>query len=541
MGAASFQLSAVSFSRFRAWLNMQLKRLKSFTVILALLAAVKFLLPFLINDQFEFHRDELLYLAMADHLDWGYLEVPPFIAAVAKVARFLFGDSELAARFFPALTGALCVLLTAFMARELGGGRFAQVLAAIAFIMAPAYLRTNVLFQPVGFDQLFFMLAAYLAIRLLQRENGSDMLKHVTPEWILLGLVTGFGLLNKYTMLLFPLGFLLGLLLTSQRKLLASRWPWLAGGLALLVVSPNLIWQYLHGWPIFEHLATLSRNQLTNVEPVGFLLMQLLMSFMAFPVWIIGLCFLLFCESGKSFRAIGWMYLAILVLLLLLSGKAYYLLPAYPMLFAGGAVAIEKYAGQPSRGWLRPALIGFLIVANIGTMPYGVPMLSIQNFEIYAKFMAENLGLAEPLRWEDGQFHRIPQDYADMLGWENQAATVAKVFQQLSPAEQTKCSILASNYGEAGAIDFYARKYQLPGAIAYNGSYYLWGPGDARSDILITLGIDREDLLPYFASVVTAAVITHEYARETGVPVNVCRNSNITLSTVWPRLARERY
>jgi len=518
------------------------KSLFSVFAILLSLALIKFVLPFLIHDQFELHRDEFLYLAMSDHLDWGYLEVPPFIAVVAKFARFLFGDSELTARFFPALTGALSVLLTGLIARELGGGRFAQILAAVVFIMAPAYLRTNVLFQPVGFDQLFFMLAAYLAIRLLKRGSGSDKLKLVTPEWILLGFVVGLGLLNKYTMLLFPIGFLVGLLLTPQKKLLASKWPWLAAGLALLIVSPNLIWQYLHGWPIFEHLATLSRNQLINVEPVGFLLMQLLMSFMAFPVWIIGLYFFLLSSNGKPFRAIGWMYLAILILLLLLSGKAYYLLPAYPMLFAGGAVAIEKYAGHPdASGWLRPALIGFLIIANIGTVPYGVPMLSIQNFEIYAQFLVKHFGLAEPLRWDDGRLHRIPQDYSDMLGWENQAATVAQVYHRLLPAEQAKCAILASNYGEAGAIDFYANKYRLPAAIAYNGSYYLWGPGDAGSDILITLGIDREDLLPYFTSVETAAVSTHEYARETGVPVNVCRQSNITLSAVWPRLAGERY
>lgn len=501
--------------------------------ILGYLALLKLLLPLLTSGEFEFHRDELLYIAMGNHLDWGYLEVPPGIAVVAAIVRELLGDSIFAVRFFPALAGAAMVILCGLMARELGGGRFAQVLAAVVFIMSPAFLRSNVLFQPVSFDQFYWTLGAYLVIRLLKKDN--------LKLWLALGAICGIGLLHKYTMLLFGFGLLVGFIATPERKRLLTPGPWLAAALALLVVLPNLIWQYHRHWPLFEHLSALSRYQLAHVEPAGFVLMQILMCFLAFPVWMIGLGFLLFSGEGKPYRVLGWLYVAVLGVLMLLSGKAYYTLPAYPMLFAAGALAIEKYVRQRQRGWLKVALPAFIILGNAGTLPYGIPILPIEPFQNYARFMAQKFGLSEPLRWESGRLHTLPQDYADMLGWENQAAEAARVYHRLSPSEQSRCAILASNYGQAGAIDYYSSKYRLPKAISYHGSYYLWGPGDATGEILVTIGIDAKDLQPYFSEVQPAAIITHPFARENDVPINVCRNAKMTLQEIWPQLASYRF
>lgn len=501
-------------------------------MMLSALALLKFLLPFLAHPDFEFHRDEFLYIAMGEHLDWGYLENPPMIGALALVSRELLGDSLWALHFFPALAGAIVVLLIGLMVRELGGGRFAQALAAFAYIMAPAFMRSNTLFQPVCFDQLAWTLGAYLFVLLLKKE---------TPRrWLALGLALGAGLLTKYTILLFGFALLVSLLFTPERRMLRTKWPWLAAAIALALLLPNLIWQHTHGWPVIEHMQTLSRNQLAHVAPTGFLLMQLLMAFAAFPVWALGL-FFYFSKEGQAFRAIGWSYAVCFAALLFFSGKAYYLLPAYPMLFAAGGVFLEKHILRTQRLWLGPALFGFIFILNFIGLPHGVPLLSLANFEKYAAFTAEHMGLAEPLRWEDGVLHKIPQDYADMLGWENQAASVAQVYRSLTPEEQRQCVILASNYGQAGALQHYAKQYALPQVVGFHGSFYLWGPGRATKKILLTVGIDAEDLQPHFERVEAAGMITHPRARENDVPILICRNAHVSLQEVWPRLASERF
>lgn len=501
--------------------------------ILAYFASLKFLFLFLINEEYGFHRDEFLYIAMRDHLAWGYLEVPPSIAFFAKLSGGLFGDSLYAFRFFPAWTGAATVFIIGLMTRELGGGRFAQVLAALAFIVSPACLRINILFQPVSFDLFYWVMGGYLLIRLLKKSQP-----HL---WIAMGLICGLGLMNKYTMLLFGFGLLVGLLLTYHRKMLLTIWPWLVGAIVFLIILPNLVWQFNHGWPLFEHLQELSRSQLVNVRPSEFMIMQILMNLSTFPIWMIGLYFCLISENGRLYRPLGWMYLSILAILLFLSGKAYYLLPAYPMLFACGSFAIEKFIIRKNWRWLKPAIVTLVVINSIVPIPYGIPIMSVNTFKKYAQFMAENFKLVEPLRWETGEIHSIPQDFADMFGWENQVATTARVFYTLSDEEKASCTIFAGNYGEAGALGYFGDRYDLPKPICVNGSYYLWGPGNSSGEILLTVGISREYLEGNYAEIELAATITHEIARETDIPIYICRNPKTSLREAWPKLKQYRY
>lgn len=413
--------------------------------VLVYLALFKLFLHFLTNGQYGYHRDELLYLALGEHLDFGYVEVPPSIAIFANLSRWMFGDSLFALRFFAAVTGALMVLLTGLMARELGGGRFSQFLASLAVIVSPAYLRSHTLFQPVSFDQLYWVLGAFIVILFCKKKNPKF--------WLYLGLVAGIGLLNKYSMLLFYL----------------------------------------------------------------------------------------FSTAGKPYRVLGWMYVVILLVLLAFQAKDYYLLPAYPMLFASGTLAIDRFIKPGQRYWLKPALVIFVVVNSMVVVPYGLPVLPIKTFEKYAGFMANHIGLSGPLRWETGKIERLPQDYADMFGWEDQVATVAKVYHGLSPEEQSQCIIFAGNYGEAGAIDYFGGADGLPKATSVNGSYYLWGPGGRSGEIVIALGVSREYLESVFDGIALVAVITHEYARENNLPVYVCRNPRITLQELWPQLKIYQY
>ncbi|NIV92593.1 hypothetical protein GWN42_07245, partial [candidate division KSB1 bacterium] len=446
------------------------KYLFSGAAILVYLATVKLLVPFITSSDFGLHRDEFLYMAMGEHLSWGYLEVPPGIAVIAKTSGWLFGKSLAGVRFIPALTGAFTLILTGLIARELSGGRFAQILSALAYLFSLVYLRMNLLFQPVTFDLFCFVLGIYLFTRILKTDKPG--------YWLLLGAVTGLGLLNKYTMLLFGFGLAVGLLLTPYRRYFRSKWLWISTAVALIIWLPNLIWQHTHGWPFFEHMRVLSERQLANVEPVTFLLVQVLMNLYAAPIWLIGLYFCLISDDGKRYRPIGWMYVAILVALLFLAGKVYYLAPAYPMLFAAGAVAIEKHIRRTMRTWLKPVITGLLVLGSATLIPVGVPLLSVESMIRYFEFGAKYMGLKEALRWETGKFHKLPQDYADMLGWQELVAAVAKTYDSLPPEKREQCAIFASNYGEAGAVDYYHKRYNIPKSISHSGSYWLWGYRD---------------------------------------------------------------
>ncbi len=501
--------------------------------ILIILAAVKLLIPLFAHPDFEFHRDEFLYMAMGDHLARGYLEVPPFIALVARFAKFLLGESLYAMRFFPALAGALTLLLTGLMSREFGGGRFSQILAAVAFLLSLIYLRINLFLMPVSFDLFFFVLAVYLFIRTL---NSSRPVL-----WILIGIVAGVGLLNKYTMLLFGFGMGIGLLLTPQRKTLKDKWPYIAAGIAFLIWSPNLLWQFQNDWPFFEHMRILAETQLSHVDPVGFLLVQLLMNLYSSPVWIAGLIALFFSQKLKRYRPIGWMYLSLLAVMLLLNGKVYYLAPAYPMLLAAGAVVIEAFVQRMNQQWIKPVILTILISGSLILLPIGIPVFSVPGMIKYFEFSSRYLGTGEALRWETGKLHELPQDYADMLGWEEMVNTIAKTYHRLPDSLRSDCAIFAANYGEAGAIDYYGKNFNLPRCISKAGSFWSWGYRDYNGEQVIIVGFDREDVLYFYEDVKPGEPFQYPHARESGSPIFISHQPRMSLTEIWQILKKYRY
>jgi len=502
-------------------------------LILILLAGLKFFIHLLAINNYGFHRDEFLYIAQGEHLAWGYLEVPPFIAVVAKFSRILFGDALWGFRLFPVLAGTAMVIITGLMARELGGRRWAIILAAICLIFAPAFLGSNFMLQPVAFDQLFWTLVLFYLIKILKND--------VPKYWILLGFICGIGLLNKYTMLLLGLGIFLGILISAQRKLFSGKWPWLAAALAFLIFLPNLLWQIQHHWPFFDHMEALRKTQLVNVQSFSFILQQILFNFWAFPVALLGWFFLMFSKPAELFRSLGWMVVIVFLVIFALSGKAYYLLPIYPALFAAGAVGLENYFAKQRKMWIMLIISVFIALGNLVIIPYAIPILPVEDFKSYANFMKEKLDLTEPLRWEDGRLYDNRQDYADMYGWEEQAQEAARVFHSLSPTEKQNCVILASNYGFAGALDFYREKYQLPEVISFVGSYFLWGPGQREPAIYIMIGLSPEEIRPYFDEIQLVKFFTHPLARENNIPLLLCRSPRVSLTQLWPELAKYRY
>ena len=509
------------------------ENLRSDFAILLYFALTKFLILLIVNTEFGMHRDEFLYLAMGDHLDWGYLEIPPSLAFFAKITTWFLGDSIFAVRFFPALTGALTLLLTGLITKEMGGKRFAQILAVVCYLFSLLFLRINILFQPVTFDLFYFVTCIYLLIRILKRNEK----KH----WIVLGFFTGLGLLNKYTMLLFGLGVAAALLFTPYRKLYLNKWLWISALIALILFLPNLLWQFSMDWPIFDHLRVLSERQLSNVEPITFVFTQLLMNLYSTPIWLIGLIFCFFSGQDKLYRPIAWIYVTIFAVLLISHGKAYYLAPAYPMLLAAGSAAIEMYIIRTRRSWLKPAIITFVVAGSSTVIPIGIPVFPVETMIKYFNFGKRNMGMAEALRWETGEFHELPQDFADMLGWEEMVAAVAKTYHRLPEDEREKCAIFASNYGEAGALDYYGTSYGLPESISKAGSYWLWGYRDYSGEILITIGLEKEAVANFYENIAQGAEFNFPHARENGIEIFIGRQPKVSIEEMWEILKKYIY
>ncbi|MCB0531083.1 MAG: glycosyltransferase family 39 protein [Lewinellaceae bacterium] len=473
-------------------------------LLLAALVALKLLLHFFTNTQYGFHRDEFLYLDEGNHLGWGFLEVPPLTPLVGKVAVTFFGDSLFSVRLFSALAGAGVVLLIGLMIREMGGKRWAIAFGGLAFILSPSFLRTGTLFQPVGFEHFFWTLCAYILVRTANRGW--------TGNWYWLGIAAGLAWMNKYSIGFFGLALLLGIALTRQRKLLADRRAWMALGIAFLIAIPNLLWQWQHEFPVVHHMTELAQTQLVHVESAGFLMDQLMMQFVGFVVWVPGLLWLLFSKPGQPFRFLGFAFLILLALLLLLSGKSYYSLGAYPMLMAAGGVALGHFFENKNRVW-PGLLLGWLVLTDLLILPLGLPVLPIEQMEKYCDRLAK---YGEEQRWEDGNIHPIPQDYADMFGWEETAATVAEKYHSLPAEKQATCLIYGGSYVHAGLLNYYRKKYGLPEAVSLNSSYVLWAPDSLHFDNMILVDDTWQDSSTYFKHQVFVDSVQYRYARDPG-------------------------
>ncbi len=475
---------------------------------------------------YEFHRDEFLYLAMGDHLRlWG-MDFPPFIAIAGNAERFLFGDHLWAIRLFPALAGAVLVALTVDLVGRLGGGRLAQVAAGVSILLAPLFLRAGALFQPVVFDQLWWTLALWALIR-----RGLDD----EPRWWLgVGAALGVGLLTKFSIAFIAIPLAAATLVTGLRRDLTTRWPWLALGLALLIGHPSIAGQITLGWPFFTQMADLRAAQLERVTWGAFLGEQLLMVGPAALLAAAGAVRLVARPGTSAERAAGLAAAGAFIFLLLLHGKAYYAGPVYPLLVAAGAAWLGgrermRRAARWTLGGLFAAQSGYGIVA----LPMGLPVLPPAPMAAYAARM----GTAEATRTNRGVQLDLPQDYADMLGWSAFADTVARVFNGLPEAERRTASLLATNYGRAGALDWYGRRLGLPPAVAPVGSYWFWGPGERSWQVAVVAGADSADLAGYYREVRRAArmIDPRRVPEERAVTVWVVRDPVELMSEVWPR------
>jgi hypothetical protein len=495
--------------------------LSSALAVPLLFALLKLALHALAVTNFGYFRDELYYIACSKQLAWGYVDQPPFSIALLALNRALLGDSLLALRWLPAMAGAGTVLITGLLVRALGGGRFAQALACLCAVLVPIWLAVDHFFSMNAFDTFFWSLAALLLLRGLDQGR--------VGTWIWLGVVLGLGLLNKTSVLWFGGGAFLGILLTSHRRVLLTRGPWLAAVLAGLLFLPYVVWQVQNGWPTLEFMRNATQHKMVRTGLVDFWTQQItLMSPALFPVWLVGLVSLL---ASRRTRPLGVVFLAVAGLLVASgSSRPNYLAVAYAPLFAAGGTAIERASFLPRRGWLRPVAMAVVLLLGLPLVPVGLPFLPVESYVAYSAVIG-----VRPREQERAREGPLPQVFADMFGWEDLTRRVAQVYNALPLEERKQCGILTHNYGQAGAIDFFGPRYGLPPAISMHNNYWLWGPRGHTGEVLIIVGGARDDPHADFRSVVLADTTSCEYCMpfENGTPIFLCRGLNQPLPRRW--------
>ncbi len=499
--------------------------------IVLFLALAKFLLHCYFNNRYGYFRDEFNYMACGDHLAWGYADQPPLVPLLIKICRWMFGDSLRSIRLVPALATSATVVVTAMIARELGGRRFALLLSALAVVVSPIYLSDGSLLTTNCLEPLLWTGCIYFAVLAVKRNDPR--------YWIWFGVVAGIGLEEKYSIGVLGFGIVVGLLLTEQRRVFLNKWIWLGAAAAFLIFLPNFLWNVEHHWPFVELMRNIKADgRDVALSPGAYFAQQVLIvhPFLA-PIWITGVLTFIFSARFKPYRFLGWCYLAAFTVFAVLKGKNYYLGPIYPVYLASGAVVVESLFARLRQAWLKPALAALLVAGGAWLAPVIMPVLPVEQFIAYMG----KLPFKVPRSEHSHMRAVLPQHFADQFGWEEMVTTVNQAYTRLSPEERPGCGIFAQNYGQAGAIDFFGRRYGLPPALSGHQTYFLWGPRGYSGNCLIVLDDTRESLEEKFEHVEYVGTSDNPYALERNVPVYICRGAKFgALAEIWPSLKKWR-
>lgn len=445
------------------------------------LAIVKFIIPFiLVSSFYELHRDEYLYLAEAKHLAWGYMEVPPMLPFLGWIAN-LFGETMFWVKLWPGLFGAATFIITAKIVTDLGGKTISIVLCFLPFILT-GYIRLFYLFHPNFLDTFFWTLMAFAVFKFIRTNQN---------KWLyLLGFSAGLGMMSKYSTAFYLMSILVGLLITQHRTIFLNKHLYIGGLIGLCIFLPNIFWQYNHNLPLIAHMQELQEEQLQYNTPINFIIGQFLMLLPFLFLWLIGLYFVSFSKEGKPYQTFGWAYILVISILIILHGKNYYSLGVYPILFAFGSYQFEQLRFK-HLNWVKYIPLGLGILLSIYIYPLLLPIAEPAELSNY--YQKAKLNKSGDFIWEDQQEHELPQDYADMIGWEDLASKTAKAYHSLSKEQQTKTLIYCRGYFSAGALNYYAKKFDLPEVYSDNASFLGWMPKKYAINNLILVGKNMPD------------------------------------------------
>jgi hypothetical protein len=490
--------------------------------LIPLLCVFNVILHLLSMRYLEFHRDELLYFSLSNHLALGYASVPPFIGFMAFLAKSIFGFSMFSVKIFPALLSGLFVYLGSRIAKELGGNFYAQILTIIALICTPLGLRAFTLFQPVAFDVFFWTLIYFVILKFINTNQN---------KWLyILGLVIGIALLNKYLIILQLFSLIAILPFTKHRTLFWKPQFYYTMLIALLIASPNIYWQFTNDTPLFTHLSTLEETQLQYVSKSTFLIEQVLLYFTSFFIAAIGFVYLFYQSPKKQLWLFTISGFIVILSLLFMGGKAYYAAGVYPFFIAAGSVFISV---KLSKIWSKLILIIGLVILILPILPFGIPFLSPKQLTNYFDKM-EEMGLDIGRIHEDGNKHPLPQDFADMIGWYEIAALSKEAYDSVT--DKKACAIFGANYGIAGAVALINEKYDMPEPVSFSDSYQYWIPEKFEPDITSLIYINDElgsDVEALFEDIKVVGRINDPYSRQKGVTVYLCQNPRRSFNEFW--------
>jgi len=501
---------------------------KSTTAILFYIALSKLLLLVIWGSNYGFFRDEFYYIECSKHPAFGYVDQPPLSILLLAVSRTLFGESILGIRLFSYLEGSTTVFLAGLIARELNGKRYAQILASLSALFCGVILGGSNYFSMNSFDILFSAVVFYFIIRLIKSND-----RHI---WLPIGIVFGFGLENKLSFLFLGFALAAGMLITKERKYYRCKEVYISALIAFLLFLPNIVWQIVNHYPTLEFMRNAATRKNVPMTPLQFFIGSLMELNPSYIILIVSaFYFLFFNRNGKKFALIGWIYIIVFTVFVLYHGKPYYMGIVYPALIAAGAVGaevlIERYLG----GWARYALILLLISAYISVLPFAVPVLPVDSFIEFSKF----LGI-KPVNAEKSKLGLLPQFYSDRFGWEEMVEKVAYVYNMLSEEEKKKAIIIAQNYGEAGAIGLFGKKYGLPEVFSPHNNYWFWGPPENwDGSIAIVVGSNKQGNSVYFESVEKAASHFNKYGMPfENVDIFVCKKIKKPVEEIWPAIKK---
>ncbi len=487
----------------------------------ALFAGLKILmhLPFLAR--YGYHHDELYFLDCGRHLSFGYVDHPPMIAWMARLADTLFGQSLIGLRMFSVGAEAAAVFMTGLLVVRLGGGGFGVFAACFSMLLAPDFVRPSIMFTIPSFEPIIWISCAYLLVRIIQENN--------TRLWIWIGVLMGIGLLIKHSTLFPIFGLGIGILLTPFRAQLKTRWPYLAGIIASLIFLTNILWQIANGWPTVEFLRNLNQGTMSGISAVQFVAGQFLyLHPVTAPIWFGGIIYF-FSRKGKPYRIFGWVYISLFFLLLIIKSKIYYLAPAYPAILAGGGVALEQFIARKKWKNAKPVIAGIMILSWVVFAPVLLPILSIEKEDEYCTAMT--FGSLK-------NAYEITGDLHGQFGWKERVAAIAKVYDSLSPQERDSTVIGATWYGIAGAVDYFGAEYGLPKAASGHMTYYLWGlPQKPISTVIIANASSEKWMNGVFHDVTIGAQVTLEHVNpwECQFTVAICRKPKMDIHEIWSR------
>jgi len=483
----------------------------------ALIAAAAFGLEMAVSGRYGYVRDELYFLAAGRHPALGYVDQPALTPLLARLSVAVAGNSVVALRLLPALGMAAMVWLTAAMSRLAGAGRTGQVLAALAAATCAEYLGAMHELTTTPADFVGWAVTLLLVMRLLASRD---------PRWWLaIGGSVGVAAADKWNIAFLVAGLAAGMAATDARRLLRSRYLLAGGLLAAALAAPDVIWQAMHGWPnlaVFRVLAEAAWHNRAVYWPAQILFT----GFALTPVWVAGLLWTLRSPEARALRPIAIGCAIVIALQFVLGGKAYYPGGVYAFLLAAGAVQVERRLSRrrPLLGRIRPpALMAAEMLAAAAVMlPVALPLLPARALHTV------------PLQ-------KINYDLAESIGWPKQVGLVARIYRALPAGERRRTTILAGNYGEAGALARYGPAMHLPPAYSGANNFWLWGPPPAANTSVIAVNLDPAFLRREFAHVRLAGTFWNGLGvsdDEQGIQVFVATGLKTTWALAWPAFRR---